>query len=128
MLLVVVLLVLVLKVLLSLAVFPLIGAADSSKSSERRRELSPQPNQDYATGEVTQVAVVLRGDLSTSRSQPQSVMSKAAKWLESAGSAEVESFKSPGVGQDVRIRSPGLDGAMLAVEDQPIHLALFPAE
>ena len=55
-------------------------------------------------------------------------MSKAAKWLESAGSAETESFKSPGVGQDVRIRSPGPDGAMLVVEDQPIHLALFPTE
>ena len=55
-------------------------------------------------------------------------MPKAAKWLESAGSTEAESFKSPGVGQDVRIRSQGLDGAMLAVEDQPIHLALFPAE
>ena len=92
-LLVLVLLVLVLKVLLLLAVFPLIGAADSSKSSERRRELSPQPNQDYATGGVTQVAVVLRGNLRTSRSQPQSVMPKAAKWLESAGSAEAESFK-----------------------------------
>ena len=46
-------------------------------------------------------------------------------WLKSASSAKQEWFKSPGVGEDVRIAGEQLVGATLVVDEYPIHLELF---
>lgn len=46
-------------------------------------------------------------------------------WLRSAGEAPAETFKSPGLGTDVRIEGRGTVGASLVVEQQPVHTELF---
>jgi hypothetical protein len=46
-------------------------------------------------------------------------------WLRSALGAKAESFKSPGLGEDVRLEGDQLVGAGLLVEDQPVHVELF---
>jgi hypothetical protein len=48
-----------------------------------------------------------------------------ARWLRSGSRAKEEPFKSPGVGQDVRLESTDLIGAGLVVEDQPVHVEVF---
>jgi len=45
-------------------------------------------------------------------------------WLSSAA-AQAKPFKSPGVGDDVRIQGDGMVGACLVVDDRPVHSALF---
>jgi hypothetical protein len=47
------------------------------------------------------------------------------EWLQSAAAATRESFKSPGLGDDVRLDTPGLLGAGLLVDGYPVHLELF---
>jgi hypothetical protein len=47
------------------------------------------------------------------------------RWLQSAGQARVEPFKSPGLGEDVRLEGANLVGAGLVVEEQPVHVELF---
>ncbi|MGB9626717.1 MAG: ARPP-1 family domain-containing protein [Phycisphaerae bacterium] len=50
-----------------------------------------------------------------------------AKWLRSAQEATCEPFDSPGLGCDVRIEArQNLIGAGLVVDDQPVHVELFP--
>jgi hypothetical protein len=46
-------------------------------------------------------------------------------WLRGADQAKEEVFKSPGVGNDVRMEGPQLVGAGLLVEDQPVHVEVF---
>lgn len=46
-------------------------------------------------------------------------------WLETATSARCQPFKSPGLGQDVRLESKTLVGAGLIVDDHPVHVELF---
>jgi hypothetical protein len=46
-------------------------------------------------------------------------------WLRLAGGAETRPFKSPGLGEDVRLQTAGIVGACLMVEDAPVHLELF---
>jgi hypothetical protein len=46
-------------------------------------------------------------------------------WLNTANTAKVEPFPSPGLGQDVRLEAPTLIGASLVVEEQPVHVELF---
>jgi hypothetical protein len=53
--------------------------------------------------------------------EPESVIT----WLKSVGVASKESFKSAGVGQDVRITGEQLVGSTLLVDDSPVHLQLF---
>jgi hypothetical protein len=48
-----------------------------------------------------------------------------SSWLDAAASATLESFPSPGVGQDVRIEGEDVIGASLVVDDHPIHMELF---
>ena len=48
-----------------------------------------------------------------------------SSWLEAAASATLESFPSPGVGQDVRIEGEDVIGASLVVDDHPVHMELF---
>jgi hypothetical protein len=48
-----------------------------------------------------------------------------AQWLQTAASAHSRSFKSPGLGDDVRLEADGLVGAGLVVENQPVHVELF---
>ncbi len=53
---------------------------------------------------------------------------RIADWLKSASSAQQHWFKSPGVGQDVRIEGEHLVGATLVVDEHPVHLELFREE
>jgi hypothetical protein len=46
-------------------------------------------------------------------------------WLRSTAAAHAEAFRSPGLGQDVRLDGPGIHGASLVVDGKPIHLELF---
>jgi hypothetical protein len=46
-------------------------------------------------------------------------------WLRGAGQAKEEVFKSPGLGQDVRMEGPLLVGAGLLVDDRPVHVEVF---
>jgi hypothetical protein len=50
---------------------------------------------------------------------------EVAAWLRAAADAQVQTFKSPGMGEDVRIEGPRLIGAGLIVDKQPIHIELF---
>jgi hypothetical protein len=50
---------------------------------------------------------------------------KVGEWLQMARGAQTRSFKSPGLGEDVRLETAGLVGAGLVVEDQPVHVELF---
>jgi hypothetical protein len=43
----------------------------------------------------------------------------------SATRGSFERFQSPGLGDDIRIKSAGLVGAALVVDDRPVHLELF---
>jgi hypothetical protein len=47
------------------------------------------------------------------------------QWLLSASQAKSEVFKSPGLGDDVRLVGNGLVGAGLVIADHPVHLELF---
>jgi len=49
-------------------------------------------------------------------------------WLQSAGQAREEVFKSPGVGNDIRMEGPTLVGAGLLVEEHPVHVEVFANE
>lgn len=51
---------------------------------------------------------------------------RVVDWLCCAAGAAVESFKSPGLGEDIRIEGHGVVGACLAVDGRPIHLEVFP--
>jgi hypothetical protein len=46
-------------------------------------------------------------------------------WLGSATSAKEETFKSAGLGDDVRLEGPSLVAACLSVEDRPVHVEAF---
>jgi len=48
-----------------------------------------------------------------------------SSWLDAAASATLESFPSPGVGQDMRIEGEDVIGASLVVDDHPVHMELF---
>lgn len=60
-------------------------------------------------------------------SQDQGSVSQedVARWLEAAASSEVESYKSPGKGEDLRLKSKALHGGSLLVDDQPVHTEIF---
>ncbi len=47
------------------------------------------------------------------------------QWFQSSAQASVETFKSPGVGDDVRLEGASLVGAALVVDKKPIHVELF---
>jgi hypothetical protein len=47
------------------------------------------------------------------------------EWLRTALEAREEVFKSPGVGDDVRLETVRLTGAGLLVEGQPVHVEVF---
>ena len=47
------------------------------------------------------------------------------EWLKGASAAKEETFKSAGLGDDVRLESPGLVAACLSVEDRPVHVEAF---
>lgn len=49
-----------------------------------------------------------------------------AHWLRSAADAKADSFRSPGLGEDVRLEGPTAVGAGLVVDGQPVHIELFP--
>ena len=49
-------------------------------------------------------------------------------WLRTALAAQAQAFKSPGVGDDVRLEGTSLVGAGLFVGDHPVHVELFPSE
>ena len=47
-------------------------------------------------------------------------------WVRSAAAAKAEAFRSPGLGEDVRLQGPNVAGAGLVVDGQPVHVELFP--
>jgi hypothetical protein len=47
------------------------------------------------------------------------------EWLRSAAEAVFQSYKSPGLGYDVRIKGRGVIGGTLVVEERPVHAELF---
>jgi hypothetical protein len=47
------------------------------------------------------------------------------RWLRAAAGAAVESYPSPGLGRDLRVKADVLFGSALVVEEQPVHLELF---
>jgi len=53
---------------------------------------------------------------------PRSVV---AEWMSGAPTAKEEVFKSPGLGDDVRLESPTLVGACLIAEGTPVHVEVF---
>jgi hypothetical protein len=50
---------------------------------------------------------------------------EAELWVRSAAGAKVEQFSTPGLRQDIRLEAPGLTGAALIVEGQPVRVELF---
>ncbi len=48
------------------------------------------------------------------------------EWLRTAPAARAQAFKSPGLGDDVRLEGTTLVGAGLVVDDHPVHVELFP--
>jgi hypothetical protein len=51
--------------------------------------------------------------------------SEVEEWLRTALEAREEVFKSPGLGDDVRLETQRLSGAGLVVEGQPVHVEVF---
>ena len=47
------------------------------------------------------------------------------EWLRLSKQAKIETFRSAGVGDDVRLESPALVGAGLVVEKEPVHVEMF---
>lgn len=50
---------------------------------------------------------------------------RVVDWLRSIASASCQQFKSPGLGDDVRIESDDVVGAALVVEGEPVHIESF---
>ena len=48
-----------------------------------------------------------------------------SRWLQAAAGAETESYPSPGIGRDVRLKTTALSGSALVVDEQAVHLELF---
>jgi hypothetical protein len=48
------------------------------------------------------------------------------EWVRTAHLAKVESFRSPGLGMDLRLSGAGYLGASLVMDVHPVHLELFP--
>lgn len=46
-------------------------------------------------------------------------------WLEHAARAEAKSYRSPGLGDDLRLKADGVIGAGLVVDGRPVHVQLF---
>lgn len=57
---------------------------------------------------------------------PEVVRDTVEAWLRNAHGARCEQFKSPGLGDDVRMESPELIGAGLVLSEHPVHVELFP--
>jgi hypothetical protein len=53
---------------------------------------------------------------------------RISEWLKGSGAAKLKWFDSPGVGYSVRIEGEELVGAVLVVEEHPVHLELFKEE
>jgi ARG and Rhodanese-Phosphatase-superfamily-associated Protein domain len=60
--------------------------------------------------------------------QPADSVSSLAvgQWLRSAAGANAQAFRSPGLGEDVRLQGANVAGAGLVVDAQPVHVELFP--
>jgi hypothetical protein len=59
---------------------------------------------------------------------PPASVESIGGWIRGAAAAQVEPFRSPGLGMDLRLSGAGLIGASLVVEDCPVHLELFPTD
>lgn len=63
----------------------------------------------------------LEGQATSKRVSPGEVLS----WVRSAGAATGQTYKSPGLGHDVRLKGDKVTGSGLIVEEQPIHAEVF---
>jgi hypothetical protein len=66
-------------------------------------------------------------DASSREDAPSLTAERVAHWLQQAAVAQGESYKSPGVGDDVRVKSDAITGGSLLVESHPVHTELFTA-
>lgn len=59
--------------------------------------------------------------------QPDKAVSQkdVEKWLNAAKKLKAKSYKSPGLGDDIRVEGKEMTGATLVVEKQPVHVELF---
>jgi len=64
-------------------------------------------------------------DAYAAQSEKRVSQAEVQGWLQGAVQAKEEVFKSPGLGNDVRMEGPTLVGAGLLVEDQPVHVEVF---
>jgi hypothetical protein len=58
-------------------------------------------------------------------SEQKVTLDQVRAFLLGARQAKEEMFKSPGLGQDVRMEGPTLIGAGLIIEDHPVHVEVF---
>jgi len=64
-------------------------------------------------------------DAYTNKAEKLVTQEEVQGWLHGAVQAKEEVFKSPGLGNDVRMEGPTLVGAGLLVEDLPVHVEVF---
>jgi hypothetical protein len=58
---------------------------------------------------------------------PRLTPAEVGEWLQSVVGAKEETFKSPGLGDDIRLTGDRLVGASLMLDEQPVHVELFPS-
>ena len=93
-------------------------AMDALETSWVRRHASAE-----ASAEPTEESAAADG-----ADPPAVTEQQAAELLRIPEDAEIESFPSPGLGENVRFRHPRCSGHALIYEDQAVHAALFGPE
>jgi hypothetical protein len=63
--------------------------------------------------------------LEDDKARPTVTTEQVREWLESLSSTKMETFKSPGVGDDVRLKGGNAHGGALIVEERPVHVEVF---
>ena len=56
---------------------------------------------------------------------PRITTDDVARWVAAAAGAEAESFPSPGLGHDLRLKTDALFGSALVVDEEAVHVELF---
>ena len=64
----------------------------------------------------------------SSKYLPETLQQEARQFLDSAGTAAVKVFKSPGLGDDHRLQTQHVHGSVLVFENEPVHACCFRTE
>ncbi len=67
-------------------------------------------------------------DLRKAEMKPDVLLKEARHFVEKAMKGEVATFKSPGLGNDFRLRAPAIQGSLLEYNSEPVHTCLFSIE